>query len=316
VDESEDEEDDVMDDEEEEEGDIEEEEEEEDGYDPGLDGVGTARSKAVFEVSGRSSAFGLRDPGLFDSFRDTKRSRFGESTWTDAGNGSQAAPVRQTKYDLLAVAKGTVSRPQRELLEPDEMILETEKLLGRLSESVSSDNPMQRSETIADVAQQLLRLWRQYSGSSSSFKASLTGPPVLEGWVSKANYLVSLLLQLYYPAVPSIPGRSSMFAMSRRGAQQNMPMPKVLLDWMNGYHRPESEIGTVLREQRGYSASPAYWDAVKYSVSASLTISLIILLTSQSGPPWKLCSNSEAPERRKIRCRRNSTHRRVRGPGI
>lgn len=257
-----DEEDDVMEEYDEEED--SEGEEEEGGYDPGLDGVGSTR-KSAFSASARSQGYSLRDPALFDSFRDTQRSRLGESTRTNGG-GTQT-PTRQRKYDLLTIAKGIVGRPTERLVEPDEMILETEKLLSRMSES---GNPMQRGDTIADVAQQLLKLWRRYAGASTSFRASLAGPPTAEGKLAKANYLASLLLQLHYPgAPPSNLGRSSMFGASRRGGQQGLPIPKILLDWLNTFHKPDSEIGNVLREQRGYSASPSYWDAVKYSVSST-----------------------------------------------
>ncbi|KAF2801719.1 uncharacterized protein BDZ99DRAFT_552765 [Mytilinidion resinicola] len=216
------------------------------------------------------------DDGVDDSDNGDEGEEYGEEEedeemeedegYDGVADESQTFASRQRKYDFLTIAKGIVGPPARELTEPDEMILETEKLLGRLSESENNNNPMARSETIADVAQQLLRLWRQFS--RTSFKSSVhgAGPPNTESSITKANYLVSLLLQLHYPAPPSNLGRSSMFGLSRRDAQRSSPIPKILLDWMNTYHRPDTEIGHVLREQRGYSANPGYWDAVKYSV--------------------------------------------------
>ncbi|OCL07654.1 hypothetical protein AOQ84DRAFT_354868 [Glonium stellatum] len=235
-----------------------------------------------FSASAASRGYSLRDPEIFDSPRGIKRSRQGASVQPTTASENPHSALAQSKYNLLKLAKGLASPPEHvKLHEPDGLILETEQLMGKLNESVTSDNPLRKSEVLAEVAQQLVSLWR--SSSRTQFNSSIraVGPPAGESPVTKANFLASLLLQLYYPSQASRYGRPSAFStFSNRpyDAKQITPIPKILLDWMNTYHTSSSEIGAVLKEQRGYSAHPEFWDAVKYSAfrgNFSMTLKLL-----------------------------------------
>ena len=252
----------------EEEGPKEYEEEDEDRMDEDEDYEDQDQTgqQSHFSASVASRGYSLRDPGIFDSPRGTKRSRQCTSVQPTTASDNPRHALGQSKYDLLKLAKGLASPPQHvKLHEPDGLILETEQLMSKLNESVTSDNPLRKSEVLAEVTQQLVNIWRLSSRTQFSSSIRAMGPPASESPVTDANILACLLLQLHYPGQASRYGRLSAFSSRPYEVKQNTPIPKVLLDWLNKYHTPSSEIGSVLREQRGYSAHPGFWDAVKYS---------------------------------------------------
>ncbi|KAF2189212.1 hypothetical protein K469DRAFT_723963 [Zopfia rhizophila CBS 207.26] len=176
--------------------------------------------------------------------------------------------AKQSQYDLFKLAKGLTPNADRVTLRgPDEIILETEHLMTKLHESVTSDMPEKRSEILAEVAQELVQLWRASSLPSLRGSMSASSRPESANPLANANRLANLLLNIHYPAPQSRQQRPSVYSLvsTRPESRQFTPIPKVLLEWMNTYHNNPSELGLVLRETRGFSAHAAFWDAVNYS---------------------------------------------------
>ncbi|KAF2200267.1 hypothetical protein GQ43DRAFT_432649 [Delitschia confertaspora ATCC 74209] len=179
------------------------------------------------------------------------------------------AEAKQSQYDLLKLAKGlTFNTKQTTLRESDEMVLETERLMGKLHDSMVSDTLEKRTEVLEEVAQGLVTLWR--AASPLPLKASVPsmGRPGAGSPISNANRLGSLLIEIHHPGPLNVHQGASAFSLvsSRRDSRHTRPVPKVLIDWLNNYHLDTTEVDQVLKEQRGYSAHSRFWDAVSSCV--------------------------------------------------
>lgn len=202
-------------------------------------------------------------------------SRSQNSDFVDSLRSSRRTnmPQLQTKYDFLGIAKGlSASSKPPTLSEPDEFILSTERHLERLSDSQESDDNVERTRILSDVAKELGQLW-DHEGTSRSFSSRGIGPTEQESGVAKSNYLASLLLRLHHqPATASHLdlsssrfGRSSVFSFTSNSGtlSKPTPTPKVLLDWMNTFHNPAPmDTDEVLKLRGDYSKSPRFWDGV------------------------------------------------------
>jgi hypothetical protein len=169
------------------------------------------------------------------------------------------AGAKQTNFDLLAIAKGLTPNISRiTLQESDLVILETERLVEKVHESLQSDTPDKRTEVLGQVAQELVALWHSAAKSRGS-------QPGGANTLSLASKLASLLLTLHHPPPIAQPQRTSALSLvpSRPGSRHYKPIPKILLDWLNATYGDMSEVQVVLKETHGYSRHPSYWEAVQ-----------------------------------------------------
>jgi hypothetical protein len=174
-----------------------------------------------------------------------------------------SAGATQTKFDLLAMAKGlTPSVDRLTLQEPDHAILETERLLERVQESVHSDTPEMRAQVLGQVAQELVALWQSSSKTKGSLSSSRAGGAM---GISQASRLASLLLALHHPPPAVHDQRTSALSLVplRPEARHFTPIPKILLDWLNTTWAGVSEVSLVLKETHGYSKHASFWEAVQ-----------------------------------------------------
>lgn len=173
----------------------------------------------------------------------------------DTGKILVSAGAKQTRFDLLAVAKGLTPNVSRvSLQESDHVILETERLLEKVHESVQSDTSDKRSEKLGEVAQELVAMW-QTAGKSNNRLA-------------QSSRLAGLLLSIHHPPPIEHGQRTSALSLvpARPDARHYTPIPKLLLDWLNSTYPDFSEAEEVLQEPRGYSRHLSFWEAVQAAV--------------------------------------------------
>tara|TARA_R110002003_G_scaffold54_28_gene4898 strand:- start:11474 stop:13693 length:2220 start_codon:yes stop_codon:yes gene_type:complete len=169
----------------------------------------------------------------------------------------------QTKFDLLAIAKGiTPSIDRTTLQEPDHVILETERLAQKVHESLHSDTPEKRTQVLAQVSRELVSLWQAASKTKGGLSSSRSAGAIS---LAHATRLASLLLTLYHPSPLGTNHRTSALSLVpvRPDSRQHTPIPKILLDWLNTTYADVSEIEQVLKEPRGYSRHTSFWEAVQ-----------------------------------------------------
>ena len=199
---------------------------------------------------------------LSASRRAKTHSRFSQSVISrasasdvDPGPALVSAGAKQTRFDFLALAKGLTSNTNRaSLLESNRMILETERLVEKVNESLHSDTPERRTEVLGGVAQELVACWQ----AEGKLKKDL----------ARASRLASLLLSLHHP--PPVghgqPTSALSLVPSRSGARHYTPIPKILLDWLNTTYPDVSEVQQVLKESPGYSRHPSFWEAAHAAI--------------------------------------------------
>ncbi|PSN66633.1 hypothetical protein BS50DRAFT_573468 [Corynespora cassiicola Philippines] len=172
--------------------------------------------------------------------------------------------AKQTRYDLSNLAKGLApSLDHTNLQEPDDAILETERILEKLSDDLADATPEKRGELLGEAVQELVASWQSSTKGGVPAKRS-PGSSSL----SNASMLAELLLGIHHPALIAQKQRATAFSLipAHPGSRHFTPIPRVLLDWLNTYHNTTSEVDIVKKEQRGYSAHPGFWDAVHTSL--------------------------------------------------
>lgn len=260
----------------EEEEDEEDEEEEvyEDDEDMDAEGEDLDDDQDEIERQTHQPSFGRPQqpiPTSFDFggsvFTSLGKSQFGLSnqskTFAPAG---KASTTTQTRYDFLGLAKGlAASSKQKVVEEPDDLVLETERLLNKLEASAAEGDLNNTMHSLKEVARELQAQWQK-----TAREVQDAGGEAEPSKLENAIKIASLLLYLYHPseAEPkadfggSIFGKSS-FARSTGGQRKETPIPRVLLDWLNTYHELfPSDVEVVLEQGRDYSSHPQFWDAV------------------------------------------------------
>jgi hypothetical protein len=211
-------------------------------------------SNNAFKASARADPFGISQGN-----NGMKQSKYGESL-----QQSTRSVQRMDGMDIHGMAKGIAAASRTAGLDdPDELILETE----RISEQIGGKRSRSDSASLTDISGQLLNVWKKFGAMSrDEVEGDNIGPVEDDAAVAKANFLSSLMISLHNPPTsPPRLGRSSQFA---NQDDKPFPMPKVLLDWLDTYHDPGRDaVSGVLEYEDGYSASPAFWDAIYLSMN-------------------------------------------------
>ncbi|KAK8208497.1 Nup85 nucleoporin-domain-containing protein [Phyllosticta capitalensis] len=173
-------------------------------------------------------------------------------------------------YDIGRIAKGlaTSARTISSLQEPDDLILETERILNRLGESDASE------QALSIACRDLCNIWNHPHNPLPD----VIGPEDDESPLVKADFVTSLLLPIHHP--PPFDSDKNNFSLSRRGqvsafsasfskpkVHSQTPIPKVLLDWLQNRHDPSgAEFERLIELGGNYSADGAFWDVIFSSV--------------------------------------------------
>jgi hypothetical protein len=213
------------------------------------------------------------DQQLAASRRPKTNSRLSQSVVSRAStNDLDPGPMlvhagrKQTQFDLVGLAKGLAPPVERVTLqEPDKVILDTERLLETVNESLDSDTAETRAGVLGDAARELLSLWQAASKSASRANLSSSRSGGSAG-LANASRLAGLLLNIHHPPpVGHSQPSSALSLVARAESRQYTPVPKLLLDWLNHTYSGVSEVELVLKETRGYSRHHSFWEAVHAS---------------------------------------------------
>ncbi|KAF2677108.1 hypothetical protein K458DRAFT_379093 [Lentithecium fluviatile CBS 122367] len=253
---------------------------EEDDEDEGMEEDGEGDDEEIDEESNEEEIVAAqRAPRVQNRLSQSVVSR---TSATDSVSGPTVVRVgaKQSQYDLMSLAKGlSPSFDHANLHEPDEVILGTEQLMERLSDSYNNDAPDKRASVVGDIAHELLALWQASSREPARGGLSSSRPGAATA-LSNATRLTSLLLNIHHPN-PKASAKAlaaSTLALTRRGIDTFTPIPKVLLDWLNTYRNLDSEIDVVLKETAGYSRHRFFWDTVRASASRGQFLKTMELL--------------------------------------
>ncbi|KAI8933509.1 hypothetical protein NX059_009246 [Plenodomus lindquistii] len=178
------------------------------------------------------------------------------------------AGVKQKKFDFVALAKSqTASSESATLQDPDNAILETERLVEKVHDSVHSGTAEARADVLSVTTRDLVALWHASSknASKANMPSSRSGEP---SGLTHASRLADLLLSIHHPPPTAHIQQTSALSLipSRSESKTYTPIPKVMLDWLNNTYPGMQEVDVVLKESRGYSKHPAFWESVHVTV--------------------------------------------------
>lgn len=173
---------------------------------------------------------------------------------------------RKGKAEVIPnIAQDLAKRSQpAPLREPDEMVLQTEDIMVRLNEQIEDaqdDSVIQGILAVRSL--ELLKLWTSCAPPEPNLDEGI-GPGSRATTLQNATYLSSLLLALRHPPLlsPSAGATSRTLASKALMAPARpMPIPKVLVDWLNRWHLSYNDLFEVVRSTRpNCTAHDQFWD--------------------------------------------------------
>jgi Nup85 Nucleoporin len=228
---------------------------------------GSPAFKGFTAINTRDAHSSLRSSLLESHSNPLKRSRLQQSTRSKPSTVMSHQLPRRGKPDVLPnIARDLANRTRpASLTESDQMILQTEDIMTELHRQVSNarDDVDVIQGVLAVRSLGLMRLWNTCAPPEQNFGEGI-GPASGANALQNATYLSSLLLALRHPPLlnPSAGaagrglGSKALMAPARP-----MPIPKILLDWLNRYHLSYNDLFDAVRSTRPNStAHEQFWD--------------------------------------------------------
>lgn len=249
-------------------------------YESFNDGSSTypARNK-LFDTLGKKSSPSIRQPlALNDSEDDydaMEEDTQDLSEFTSYPESQGPAAQRPENTQLTAIAKALTS-DSAPLTEPDDLILETEHILGDLRDATidRQDDRVEVDLAISSAIHQLSNTWgegRLKKHTGHDISAGIGAPQ----W-SSACFLTDLLLPLHHPPEK---GTLQYSARSSRPGLSTKAIPQVLLDWLRSHYNPfAGDYEDVINHDINPACHDRFWDLIFNSVlRGNLSIALQLL---------------------------------------
>lgn len=279
--------------EEEDEDDEEVEEDDEDGdfEDNESDEMDAEPTSSRFSLSDlRSSTTGLpssipaKKKLIYTNPNNAKRAKLDEK-WATSSPARPKITVgpRKKPSQMPSLVRNLVSSSSlAKVDEPGDLIIQTEDYIASLVHRVESGDLREdeRSELLSETSRNLAETWtaiandiRQRSGRSRPDTAF--GPGEKATGVEKAAYIGSLILSLFHPPVKDqgsfrssgFGGARQSLVLARPQASTTVPIPKVLLDWLNENHlATDTEVEALRATTPNPTAAADFWDIIQAGV--------------------------------------------------
>ena len=278
---------------EEDEDDDEVEEEEDDGdvEDNESDEMDAEPTSSRFSLSDlRSSTTGPRSSIptkkklIYSNPDNAKRAKLDEK-WATSSPSQPKITVgpRKKPSQMPSLVRNLVSSSSlAKVDEPGDLIIQTEDYIASLVHRVESGElgEDERSEILSETSRNLVETWtaiandiRRRSGRSRPDTAF--GPGEKATGVEKAAYICSLLLSLFHPPAKGqenirdqeFRGTRQSLVLARPQANATVPIPKVLLDWLNENHlATDTEVEALRATSPNPTAAADFWDIIQAGV--------------------------------------------------
>lgn len=223
---------------------------------------------------------------LLDSLPNpAKRSKLQQSTRGSRSTMTSHQLPRKGKADVIPnIARDLAKRTQpASLTEPDQMVLQTEDIMVELHQQMESaqDEDVIRG-VLAARCLGLMRSWNSCAPPEQNLGEGI-GPGSGANALQNATYLGCLLLALRHPPLlnPSAGGRG-VSSRALTAPARPMPIPKILVDWLNRYHISYDGLLDAVRSTRpNCTAHEQFWD-VAFGMLVRGQVSHVIQLLSDA----------------------------------
>ncbi|KAL1964526.1 hypothetical protein VTN77DRAFT_6823 [Rasamsonia byssochlamydoides] len=223
---------------------------------------------------------------IYSNPNNAKRAKLDERWATSSPSAARLRiGPRKKPSQMPSIVRDLASRSNvAAVTEPSDMIIETEEQIGEFYDKAreAEYKEIDLAATLSDISTALTSIWnscaeRERGQSRPRRVAGGIGPGESASGIEKASFLASLLLQLHQPPLVNVSAgnarSSAIRAMSRSlvlsgpNAKTYVPIPKVLIDWLNENHGPQTDDVQALRAvSPNPTASPNFWSVVQAAV--------------------------------------------------
>jgi Nup85 Nucleoporin len=229
---------------------------------------GSPAFKGFTAVNRMNGHAGLRSSLLESRISPAKRSQLQQSTRDRRSTAVSHLLPRKGKPEVIPnIAQDLTKRTKpAALTEPDEMVLQTEDTIVELHQQIQNAQGDDAAQGVLAVrCLQLMKIWNIHAPPDQNIGDGI-GPGGDPKPLQNAVYLSSLLLALRHPpwVTPSAGTQSRMLSSKALAAPSRpMPIPKILLDWLNRYHFSYNDLLEVVVSARpNCTAHEQFWDLV------------------------------------------------------
>jgi Nup85 Nucleoporin len=248
--------------------------------------AGSPAFKGFTAINHREGRLNLQSSLLETQSNPSRRSKIQQSTRTKRAQVTSHQLPRKGKPAMMSnIARDLANRTQpASLTEPDEMILRTEDIMVELHQQTSARDDDIIQGILAVRSLELMRLWNSCAPPEQNLGEGI-GPGSGADSLQNAAYLSSLLLTLRHPPLlnpsASIEGRS-MGSKALTAPARPMPIPKILVDWLNRYHISYNDLFDAVRSTRpNCTAHDQFWD-ISFGMLVRGQVSHVIRLLSEA----------------------------------
>ncbi|KAK2756103.1 hypothetical protein FQN54_005510 [Arachnomyces sp. PD_36] len=213
----------------------------------------------------------LPKSSIYRNPQSAKRAKIDERWAHQRPSPKGLHPPRNKPSPIPSIARDIAAKSDAApVQEKSSLILESEDVFCRLYDEARSleRNSEDFRPLLASVSEDLVRVWTSHAGSG----------PLPSGFhkpngtvnLKEATSLGSLLLQLHHPPLAKTktpsgamrPSASRAMVLATQDDQRQVPIPKILLDWVNLYHAPRINSKSLQMAGLNPTASPQFWDAI------------------------------------------------------
>ncbi|EEP77290.1 predicted protein [Uncinocarpus reesii 1704] len=232
---------------------------------------------STFPRIGGGPAAHMRKSMIYSNPKSAKRAKLDEN-W--AQSFPPSPPQIRWKKQPSSFPRIAVDIASRENLaaldEPSGLLLSMEDTISEMYDQVRDREADDDTVDIAlsSACEDLPNLWKQYSEEPGSvnYENGCIGPGEQSSGIMKAGFLSSLLLRLHHPPIlrrhpadrRSQSSRSPFHTLAvSQPSESKSSIPKVLFDWLNQHHSPQSaQFNALKRQQPNPTASHTFWSIV------------------------------------------------------
>lgn len=210
---------------------------------------------------------------IYRNPQSAKRARIDERWAHQKLSPKEFRPApRRKPSPIPSIARDIATRSSTApVQEPSSLILDSEDVFCRLYDQARDLE--RKSEDfrplLSEVSEDLVKIWAVHERN----KPTRDGLHNSSGSVNltEASKLGSLLLQLHHsplsktkpPPDAMRPSASRAMALAAQSNQQQTPIPKILLDWIDLHKSPLGNLRTVQTAHQNPTASPQFWETIQ-----------------------------------------------------
>ncbi|KAH8692374.1 hypothetical protein BGW36DRAFT_327089 [Talaromyces proteolyticus] len=223
---------------------------------------------------------------IYSNPGNAKRAKIDEQWATSSPASAKAKLIpRKRPSQFPIIARDLAARTKiAAVTEPGEVVLPTDECIGELLDKLQGPEVGggEAAAMFSEAATTLTDIWtkacKKESEHTGQHQPSGTfGPGEDASGIEKATVVASLLLHLHHPPrkdrtggylrTSGIPTNSRSLVVSGSSANKEVPIPKVLVDWLNENHSGSAqEVEALQQTSPNPTASRDFWDIIQAGV--------------------------------------------------